>query len=245
MRILIVDDTRENLDAAKKAALSFPEHEFIFTNSAKEAADMIDSVDMVISDLFFPDENHNDGSNLDDAYAIYRSRMDDRIFEKVIDYYYGGDRSRAHGKLADACALLAEGTIRHAVESLIKFFLNSKWGKDNVGKYQAVLNNLPDPQFAYGGALILFAKELGKKHCLVSSIHRHAGNYQSTAGAIDAMTVLLPLMAENIVTVEQVQFDGNESLTYLGHDEIYQIGEDEGKTNSLVWEEAIRRSLQQ
>ena len=53
MKLIIVDDTVENLTAAKKAANDFPEHEFVFTNSAAEAIKMLPSADGVITDLFF------------------------------------------------------------------------------------------------------------------------------------------------------------------------------------------------
>ena len=62
-KILVVDDNPENLVAARLAAESFPEHEFVFTNSAKEAVAWLEGVDIVITDLFFPDENHEGDEN--------------------------------------------------------------------------------------------------------------------------------------------------------------------------------------
>lgn len=247
MKIIIVDDTRENLEAAKVAATNFPEHEFVFFSSAKEAADKLEDCDALISDLFFPNENHNDGSNLDDLYTIYRSEMDHPVFWQVVDHYYGGDWKRANGKLQDAVALLKDGTIKQAIERLIHFFYakGDDWGLEKAKEYETRLESLPDQQFPYGGALILEAKKLGKALCLVSDIHRHAGEYKDAVGAIDAMTLLVPLMGAGVLTVEQVQFDGKGSLTYLGNDELYEIGGREKKTSPKIWVNAIKNCLSQ
>ncbi|HRZ95018.1 MAG TPA: hypothetical protein P5262_00395 [Candidatus Moranbacteria bacterium] len=247
MKIMIIDDTNANLEAARTASANFSEHEFSFFSSAKEAADKLEDFDAIISDLFFPNENHHDGSNLDDLYAIYRSEMDHPVFNEIVDYYYGGDWKRANGKLQDAVALLEEGTIRKAIERLIRFFYGKgdAWGLEKAKEYEERLESLPDQQFPYGGALILEAKKVGKACCLVSDIHRHAGEYKDAVGAIDAMTLLIPLMGAGIVTIEQAQYDGKNSLTYIGNDELYKTAGSQKKNSPKVWVEAIKRVLSQ
>lgn len=56
MRILVVDDTHANIEAAKVASQNFPQHEFVFMTSAKEAFNKIQDFDAVITDLFFPEK---------------------------------------------------------------------------------------------------------------------------------------------------------------------------------------------
>lgn len=246
--VLIVDDSTENLEAAKQAAENFPEHEFRFTNSAKEAVGAITETDAVITDLFFPDEGHADGGELDWYYSTYRSKMlDNPAFSEVVRSYYDGKQWKAEENLDNALALLEDGTIRRAVEGLVQLYDRrarlDQYFKKYADEYRERLRNLPASQFPYGGALILRAKELGKRHCLVSDIHRHAGDYKDAPSAIDGMVLLLPLMGEGIISVEQVKYDGRESLTYLGSDEVHHTGK--GKNDPVVWTEAIRRTLAQ
>ncbi|MFZ5932575.1 MAG: hypothetical protein ACOYT7_00600 [Patescibacteria group bacterium] len=246
MRILIVEDSTENLEAAKQAAVEFPEHEFSFTSSAKEAIVKMAEVDAVITDLFFPNEGHEDGGELDMLYALYRSKMvDNPAFDEVVRSYYKGDESRANEKLADALGLLEDGTIRNAVKRLICFF-EGEGNKEWADMYRKKLKNLPRPQFPYGGAIVLKAKKIGKRICLVSDIHRHAESYKNAADAIDGMMLLLPLIGEGIISVEQATYDGRNSLTYLGSDEIAETDKGRGeKSDAAVWAEAIRRILAQ
>lgn len=68
MKIIIVDDSAANLAAAKKASESFQEHEFVFVNNASDALGLISSADAIITDLFFPDENHAEGKALGYTY---------------------------------------------------------------------------------------------------------------------------------------------------------------------------------
>lgn len=246
MRILIVDDNAENLTAAKQAAENFSEHQFSFTNSAKEAAKMLSEADALITDLFFPDENLGDGGDLDWFYALYRTEMADNLaFAEVVRNYYDGDESKASENLYAATALLEDGTIRGAIEGLINSIEQRSWQfpKGYTDKYRERLQNLPVPQFAYGGALMIQAKELSKRHCLVSDIHRHAGEFKDAPGAVDGMVLLLPIMGRGIASVEQVKYDGRSSLTYLGSDEVRKAGK--GKTDPAVWTEAIHRVLAQ
>ena len=55
LKILVVDDTQENINAAQIASKNFPQHEFVFMTSAEKAFDQIDDFDAIITDLFFPE----------------------------------------------------------------------------------------------------------------------------------------------------------------------------------------------
>lgn len=253
MKILIVDDNAENLNAAKEAAKKFPEHEFLFTNSAKKAASLIAKVSAIITDLFFPDENHNNKSKLAKYYDIYRTMMfGNKAYDEVVRKYYGGERRRAEEKREDVMAIMEDGTINRMVERLLQHFEKDGY-QDGANEQREILKNLPSPQFPYGGALMLLAHDLGKKLCLVSDIHRHASVYRNAATAIDAMMLLLPLMNDPIITVEQAIYDGQDSLVYLGEDEISHVDDVKksrdwnrgSKTFPGVWAEAIRRILNQ
>lgn len=245
MKILVVEDNEKNMAAAKAVAGEFSEHEFRFTNSAKEASEILDGFDAVITDLFFPNEGHGDGGMLGAAYALYQSMVaiESPAFEQVVWSYYRGERGRANEELANAIAFMEDGTIRRAVARLISLW--EGWGKseEEISKYSKVLENLPVSQYPYGGALMLQAEGSSKRHCLVSDIHRHAGDYKDAPGAIDGMVLLLPLMEADIISVEQARLDGRDSLTYLGCDEIRRFGK--VKTDPAVWAEAIRRVLAQ
>lgn len=248
MRILIVDDTKENLEAAKQASVNFPEHEFLFTNSAEEATMELAETDALITDLFFPDENHKnyDCDRMDfilsynNFYRMLSSMQFTSLFKEVVQKYYNNNLIKAEEKHIEALELASDGTIRNALENLIRDI--EKQGRD-ANEWRESLNNLPTPQFPYGGALILRAKEFGKDHCLISDIHRHAGSYKNAPSAIEGMALLLPLMYAGIISVEQAMYDGKDSLTYLGGDEIYRFGK--GKNDPAVWLEAIRRTTRQ
>lgn len=248
MRILIVDDTKENLEAAKQASVNFPEHEFLFTNSAEEASVKIAEIDAIITDLFFPDENHANYEWERDGFVMSYNSFCERlgeaestpVFEEVVQKYYYNNHVEAEKKHFAALDLVYEGTICQALKDLIQAI--ERQGQD-ASELRERLNNLPAPQFPYGAALMLHAKKLGKNHCLVSNVHRHAGSHENAPSAIDGMVLLLPLMEASIISVEQAMYDGKDSLTYLGGDEIYRFGK--GKDDPTVWAEAIRRTIQQ
>lgn len=249
MRILIADDTIENLEAAKKAAINFPEQEFYFTNSAKEAMTQLAKVDAVITDLFFPDEGHEDGEALDVSYSGYRSKMiESPALDEVVRNYYHGEKEKAEEKLENVLMFLEDGTIRSVIEGLILLFeeRGGLFDERSANRFREVLRNLPAPKFPYGAALMLHAKNLERRCCLVSDIHCHAGECKNAPSAFDAMILLLPLIEEDIITVKQAMDDGRGSLTYLGESEVHALGKGRrGKNDSAVWVEAITRILQQ
>jgi len=213
MKILIVDDSVGNLEAAKLAAKDFTDHEFVFLNFAKEAMCHLVEVDAIITDLFFPNEIHNDEGELSAYYTLFCSKLrDSSAFDDIVWIYYKGNRMRAEQKLQRNIAFLESGA---------------------------------NSQFPYGGSIMLRAKELGKRYCLVSDIHRHVmdSDCVSAPDGIDGMIILLPLIEENIVSAKQVMQDGKDSLTYFGNEQLYDYGR--GKGDPAIWIEAIRRILAQ
>ncbi len=248
MKFIVADDTIENLAAAKEAAKCFPEHEFIFTSSAAEALKLLPDADGVVTDLFFPSEGHLEhGNPLFFPYNKYEESMIGAnytpVFEEVVACLnYDGDRRKAEENLRDAISLVAEGTIRTILENLIKII--QRQGGD-VRKYSERLQNLQAPQFPYGAAVMLAAKKAGKRHVLVTDMHRHAGDFSSASSALDGLVLLIPLIAERIMTAEEVQWDGHNSATYLASDRIRKLAGEvrPAKTSPAVWAEAMRLAV--
>ncbi len=54
MKILVVEDTAENMAVAKAFFFTIPEHEFIFCTNRKEAEEILPAVDGMISDRSIP-----------------------------------------------------------------------------------------------------------------------------------------------------------------------------------------------
>jgi len=246
MKFIVADDTIENLTAAKEAAKNFPEHEFVFTNSAVEAFKLLPDADGVVTDLFFPPEGHEDSHNI--LFVPYLRFLADTAsatlgatFDQVVTEYYRGDRREAIERSAEALNVSETGSIKMPVERLLRLF-EQRGDNENAEKYRARLNDLPAPQFPYGAVVMLAAKKAGKRHVLVSDIHRHAGGYGSAPDAVDAMALLITLIVKGIMTVEQATYDGRKSHTYLASDLLYGLAKSvrPAKTSPAVWNEAIR-----
>lgn len=250
MKIIIVDDSAANLVAAKKASESFPEHQFIFFSQANEVIKALGSADAIITDLFFLDENHGDNKELGEAYGEYVARLqNDETYQKVVEEYYNWDIARAQEKFECVIGMATDGTRRVDIEQSIEWCKKKGDESGELRRYQRELKNLPPEQFPYGGAIILEAHKLGKKLCLISDIHRHAGSHRDNASSVDGMMLLLPLISEGVVSIHEATYDGEGSLKYIGNDEMYAAigGEVLGilKERSVVWEEAIRRIMAQ
>lgn len=245
MKFIVADDTLENLNAAKEAATSFLEHEFVFTNSAAEALKLLPDANGVVTDLFFPPEEHLQYSSpLFSPYNTYYESMSAAchtpVFDEVVaTQYYGGKRVKAKNDHHDALELVATGTIRAAVEHFIRSI--QMWGGD-VSSLQKCLENLPAPQFPYGAAVMLVAKKAGKSHVLVTDMHRHAYDSSSASSAMTGLVLLLPLMEKGITTAEEVMWDGRNSSTYMASDRIWELAGNikPAKTSPAVWAEAMR-----
>ena len=249
MKLIVVDDTVENLNAAKEAARSFPEQEFVFTSSASEALTLLPDADGVVTDLFFPPEGHMELESplfmpYNNFYGATSEAGYEPAFGEVVNSYYRGDEHMARDKHLAALDLINKGTIRGALEDLIRVIVRQGRSAD-AEEYRVKLKNLPPLQFPYGAALMLAAKKIGKRHVLVSDIHRHAGDFKSASSAVDAMVLLLALIAKGIMNIEEVTYDGKNSHTYLGSDRIRELAGEvrPAKTSPAVWVEAIRLAL--
>lgn len=241
LRILVVDDTQENINAAKIASKNFPQHEFVFITSAEKAFGQIEDFDAVVTDLFFKEDPNGE---LKIAYDAYTSEVDDskRINEL---------RARAGSYvdirgLEETVDLLKNGIPAMAIRNTLT--LSGRFTEEKISDEISKLQK----EFPLGGALMIRAKELGKSHCLVTSIHRHAGSFSDAATSIHGVILLIPLMDKNIATVEQIVYDGQDCLTYMGSDQIEKFDvkiegswKRTGKTDLGVWSEAIRRVLAQ
>ncbi|MEJ0002050.1 MAG: hypothetical protein WDN09_02630 [bacterium] len=68
--ILIVEDTQANLDAAKAFFSTVSDNRFVYAVNRKEAEELMDSVDGVISDRDLPYEERVRTNELENGYAI-------------------------------------------------------------------------------------------------------------------------------------------------------------------------------
>lgn len=90
-KIIVVDDTKENLTAARKAAKKFDGCQFVFLNNATKALEMIrngkDTVDGVITDIFFPKEEsverryHEEYMNIYDSCKHWDNPYKERVWK--------------------------------------------------------------------------------------------------------------------------------------------------------------------
>lgn len=239
MTILIADDAQVNLNAAKQAASQFPEHTFLFTSSAEEAIGLIESVDCVISDLFFEGEI---GTSIAKPYAEYVAMIhqDSPLFSEYIKNYALGHYQAekvlyAKDKLQDVLTIMQTGSLLQL--KLIR--LKDQYSVEQIHKWY---EKFPI-EFPLGGVLILKSAELKKHHCLISNIHYHSTNAADNTSAVDGNIVLMPLIEKAILSSDQVKSDGLNCLNYMGKNEIDSNGG--SKTVSTVWAEAIRRVLAQ
>lgn len=124
------------------------------------------------------------------------------------------------------------------------------------------LDNEASRQLPYGAAVTIAAKQAKKIYVLVTDMHRHATGGDSVECGFDALAMLLPLMADGVVTAEEVQWDGAipqydekhyythslGSKFYIASDRIRKlVGRDSdlSKNSPVVWVEAIRMAIDQ
>lgn len=147
LRILVVDDTPSNIEAAKVAAQEFPQHEFVFLYSAIEAFNKIKDFDAVITDLFFPEKPEAEiKAAYDKMLPAYSTES--RFYQKII---------RGHENLFPPEKFEKNVTI---INSGLNTSLTS-------------YNPLETPEFPLALPIIIEAKRQQKRICLVSDIHRH------------------------------------------------------------------------
>lgn len=214
MRILVVDNTIGNIEAAKIASMSFPQHEFAFMTSAHEAFSQIKNFDAIISDLFFPEKP--DGE-IEESYG------------KMLAEY-----SRDNYRYKE---MIAGGEHLYPIK---KFEKNLSVVKNGLTKDLVNCEELNMPEFPLGLTIVVAAKKLEKKLCLVSDIHGH--------GEADGDIILLPLLSNRTLSIPQVHQDGSGSLFYIGSNRIHEYTKEYsfgGKTNPIIWEKAIHCTLAQ
>lgn len=229
MKILIVDDDQKNLEAAKEAAKSWA-HEFEFINSAKKAEKIMASYDALITDFFFPVEK-----NFGLSYSI--PSIDSPITQKVIGEYYSFHREEAELAYESVSDFLKTGSLESTITRLLHLPHLANISEIEKESYLRAAKH--PPQFPYGGALMLRARQLKKAMCLVSDIHRHAGAFLSPTTALDGIILLIPLIAAEILTIEQAREDGEGSKVFMGWTELKKFGNN--KKSPAVWIEAIKR----
>ena len=147
MKILVVDDTQANIEAAKIASKEFSQHEFVFMTSANEAFEQIEYFDAVITDLFFPEKPGDSMS------TIYKE-MQEEYSEDNLNY----DK------------LIRESRHLFSNEKLQK---NIDIVKNGLHQDLNSRNALKEPEFPLGLAIFISAVKNKKHRCLVSSIHSH------------------------------------------------------------------------
>ena len=255
MRVIVIDDNAKNLEAARTAASEFQgQHEFIFETSAAKALDALEQADAVVTDLFFPPE---DDARLAAAYEEYVERVEiSGVICEVRDQYYDGSDRKIDTKRRLALALMHTGTMRTYFEELLQMYQNdlrrdpdNGWKKSEAEKYAAMLAGDLPQQFPYGGTLMVKAHRLGKKLVLITDLHRHGGGSKKHTDAVDGMILLLPLMEDGIITIEQAKYDGHESLSYVGSDQMLKgegrQSKDIDKTDPFAWTIAFNKLFAQ
>lgn len=218
-RIIVVDDKRENLEAAKQAAKEFPEIEFEFLTSASQGLRRLEDplVDGIITDLFFPPEQDEELLREYGSY-IQKVRRSPKFPDIVKECYYD-QWEKANKKVEDLVQVMKEGNSRAPLEREIK---RQEAEGFNPEPLRTHLANLPEErQFPYGGVLMLRAKALGKRHVLITDLHRHAGEFLDMEDAIDGWFLFLPLMEEEIMTLEEV--DSDRGRAYIGDGELSNV----------------------
>lgn len=250
MKILVVEDKSENLEAAKRAVLQFSEVEFEFLTSASQALGKIGKVDGIITDLFFPQE-YDEKLNQEYQFYIERFTNSSTIFQVVVDEFYGNDISQATERLQEVVQMMREGNIQLSLQRVIERVKSYGYKDEEFlvateSVRKALEASLSNPLFPYGAVLMLLAKAAGISHVLITDLHRHANRYQTHSDSIDGMILLLPLIEEGVMTVQQAIVDGDGSTTYVGkHGLVCEEPFTSGKENPKSWVRAIRKVLAQ
>lgn len=234
MKVLIVDDKRENLEAAKQAAMDFPEIEFEFLTSASQGLKRLEGpmVDGIITDLFFPPEQ--DEELLHEYRAYIQKVLRNPKFPDIVREFYWDDWEKANVKLEDTIQVMKEGNIRGPLAREIRRREARGFNLEAERSRLANLTETEEPQYPYGGILMLRAKALCKRHVLITDLHRHAGiEIIDLEDSIDGRILLLPLVEEGVINLKEIE--GGGGLTYIGSGELLQ------HINPEEWEQAMTR----
>lgn len=147
IKILVVDDTKANIEAAKVASKEFPQHEFAFMTSANEAFEKIENFDAVITDLFFPEKPGNSMS------VIYKEMQKE----------YSEDNFIYDRLIAGARHLFSSKRLQKNIEIV----------KNGLHQDLESREELNEPEFPLGLAIFISAVKNANRRCLVSGIHCH------------------------------------------------------------------------
>lgn len=146
-KILVVDDTLVNIEAAKIASKEFPQHEFVFMTSANEAFEQIENFDAVITDLFFSEKP---GRKMSMIYEEMQQAYSEDNF-KYKELIQGSRHLFPKERLEKNILIVKNGLLKN---------LNSH-------------DELKEPEFPLGLPIFISAVENKKRGCLVSGIHSH------------------------------------------------------------------------
>jgi hypothetical protein len=212
MRILVVDDTQANIEAAKVAAENFPQHEFVFMTSANEAFKQIEKFDGVITDLFFPEKPCEE---MMETYEEMQTNYstESYAYEQVV---------------GDASHLFPPEKLEKNI-SIVK----------NGLKVSMERKPLDQPEFPLGISIMLKAGSFSnagghvKKFCLVSDIHCHG----SADGQIILLPLIVPLRVDDIKYdgIGGLYYIGSNRISNY----LRGIRGKTGKKNPIIWEKAI------
>lgn len=231
MKILIVDDTEANIEAAKAACTEMRDDNFIFASTATEALERLPEVDGIITDLFFLGENHQDkNSPLFLPYQDFSHEMAraGRDFDLFGSYFRDSDMNQRQS-WEYVSEMINHGTFKESIKKLLRWYPEDQ-------SYKDLLENPPAPQFPYGIVLMLEAVKQGKGRVLISDIHRHAGGFKTAQSAVDGVMLLALLIERKIITLDEAIYDGKGSRHYIGRDEL----ERKRKTDPEPWTKAVR-----
>jgi len=194
-----------------------------YFNRAGEAIRAMQGFDAVVTDFLFKGEDKDLHSKYlwDYVRAIATGKFNS-AFGKILNRYYNDDSTKAQIKLGETLEALRTGKVSEiALEELILQYSGKgdDFHRKQREKFEALLRNLPniEPEFAYGGPIMLEAAKQGKPSVLITSIHRHAGDFSSVATSIAGVIALLPLIEQGVISVEGAIND--RDTKYAGSDE--------------------------
>jgi hypothetical protein len=198
-----------------------------YVSNAGEALQSIGEADVVITDFFFKGKD----DKIHEQYLDYVKAVEDSsLFEGEVRGPYRGDYSFAYKTLEETLDALRTGktnekALRERVEAGASFL-------------KEALNNLPnvEPEFAYGGQIMLESEKQGKPSVLITSIHRHATKADSVATAINGVMALYPLIEKDIINASEAENDGGRR--YVGQ----EVGGDK-KDTPEGWNVALAKSI--
>lgn len=222
MKILIVEDNKENMKAAEEAVKKFKLHDFEFSLFAKTAFKKIEEVEGVITDLFFKEEKIAD---YDKFVSVVEKARNTKTIRNMLEEKYYNNKSYCGEVLNDGDYRIAK-KIDAAFDKAIMLLKNGTHREE----------------FALGGCLMIKAKQLEIKSCLVSTIHHHSCNMGEESAFGDGVIILIPLIEAGIITVDDATGDGYLSNNYIGGDTVCSLGK---KNNPKTWEKAIERLIKQ